>query len=76
MNGTEKGLEVMCSRGTRACEYRVGGYCIGSAISRLDSFQLLVTSQIDYTKVDLGLSDRSYFLQKTRNYVHKIIFYH
>ncbi len=27
-----KGLEVMCSTSTRACEYRVGGYCTGIAI--------------------------------------------
>ncbi len=76
MNGTETGLEVTCSTGTRACEYRVGDYCIGSAILGLDSFPLVVPSHIDYSKVDLGLSDRAYFLQKARNYVHKIIFYH
>ncbi len=76
MNGTEKGLEITCSTVTRACEYRVGGYCIGSAIYGPDSFSLLVPSHIDYSKVDPGLSDSAYFLQKARNYVHKIIFYH
>ncbi len=54
----------MCSTGTWACEYRVGGYCIGSAIYGLDSFPLLGPSHIDYSKVDPGLSDRTYFLQK------------
>ncbi len=53
----KKGLEVMCSTGTRAWEYRVGGYCIGSAIYGLDSFPLLAPSHIDYSKVDPGLSD-------------------
>ncbi len=66
----------MCSTWTRACEYRVGGYWIGSAIYGLDSFPLLAPSHIDYSKVDPGVSDRDYFLQKARNYVHKIIFYH
>ncbi len=51
-----------------------GGYCTGSAIYGLDSFPLLVPSHTDYSKVDLGLSDRAYFLQKGRNYVHKIKF--
>ncbi len=69
-----KRLEVMCSTGTRACEYRVGGYCIGSAIYGPDSFPLLVPSHIYYSKVDSGLSDRAYFLHKARNYIHKIIF--
>ncbi len=58
-----KMLEVTCSTGTRACEYRVEGYCIGSAIYGPDSFSLLVPSHIDYSKVDPGLSDRAYFLQ-------------
>ncbi len=53
MNGIEKGLEVTCSTGTRACEYRVGGYCISSAIYGLDSFPLLVPSYSDYSKVDI-----------------------
>ncbi len=44
----KKGLEVICSTGTRACEYRVGGYWIGSAIN---SFPLLAPSHIDYSKV-------------------------
>ncbi len=44
----------MCSTGTRACKYRVGGYCIGSAIYGLDSFPLLVPSHSDYSKLDLG----------------------
>ncbi len=76
MNGKEKGLEVTCSTVTRACEYRVGGYCIGSVIYGLDLFSLLEPFHIDYSKVDPGLSDKAYFLQKARNYVHKIIFYH
>ncbi len=76
MNGTKQGLEVMCSTGTMAYEYGVGGYCIGSAIYGPDSFPLLVPSHIDYSKVDRGLLDRAYFLQKATNYVHKIIFYH
>ncbi len=76
MNGTEKGLEVMCSTGNQAFEYRVGGYCIGSTTYGLDSFPLLAPSHINYSKVDLGLSERAYFLQKARNYVHKIIFHH
>ncbi len=67
----------MCSStGTRACKYRVGGNCIVSPIYGIDSFPLLVPSHIDSSKVDLGLSDRAYFLQKARNFVHKIIFYH
>ncbi len=76
VNGTEKGLEVMCSTGTRACVKRVGGYWIGSTIYGLDSFPLLAPSPIDYSKVDPGLSDRAYILQKARNCIHKIIFYH
>ncbi len=66
----------MCSTGTGAYEYRVGGYCIASAISGLDSFPLLAPSHIDYSKVDHGLSERAYFSQKARNCIHKIIFYH
>ncbi len=66
MNGREKGLEVTCSRGTRACEYSVGGYCIGSAIYWLDTFPLLTPSHIDYSNVDPGLLDRAYFLQKEK----------
>ncbi len=76
MNGTEKGLEVAYNTGTGACGYRVGDYCIGSAIYRPDSFPLLAPSHIDYSKVDHGLSNWAYFLQKARHYVHKIIFYH
>ncbi len=76
MNGTGKGLEVTYRNGTRVCEYRVGGYCIGSTIYGLDSFPFLVPSHIDYSKVDHGLSDKANFLQKTRNYEHKITFYH
>ncbi len=75
-NSIEKGLEVTCSTGTKACEYRVGGYCIGSAIYGLDSFPLLVPSHIDYSNVEPGLSDRAYLLQKATNYVHQIIFSH
>ncbi len=54
----------------------LGHVSIGSAIYGLDSFPLLVPSHIDYSKIDPGLSDRAYFLQKARNYVHKITFYH
>ncbi len=43
-----------------ACEYRVGGYYIGSAIFGLDSFSFLAPYHIDYSKVDPGLSDRAY----------------
>ncbi len=76
MNGTEKGVEFMCSIGSRACEYRVGGYWMGSAIYGLDSFPLLAPSHIDYSKVDPGLSNKAYFLQNARNCVHKSIFYY
>ncbi len=64
MNGTGKRLDVMCSTGTTACGYRVGGYWIGSTIYGLDSFPLLALSRIDYSKVDPGLSERIYYLQK------------
>ncbi len=73
MNGTEKGLEVKCSIGTRACEYRVEGYWIGRAIYGLDSFTQLAPSHINLSNVDPGLSDRTYFLQKARNHVHSHI---
>ncbi len=66
----------MCNMETRGCEYRVGGYWMESAIYGLDSFPLLAPSHFDYSKVDPGLSDMAYFLQKARNYIHKIIFYH
>ncbi len=39
-DGTEKGLEVKYSIGTRASEYRVGGYIKGSAIYGQDSLPL------------------------------------
>ncbi len=76
MNGMEQWLEVMFSTRTRTCLYRVEGYWIGSVIYGLELFPLLVPSPIDYSKVDPVLSDRAYFLQKARNYIDKIIFYH
>ncbi len=36
----------------------------GSAINGLDSFTLLASSHIDYSKVDPGISDMAYFLPK------------
>ncbi len=71
LNGTENGLEVMCNTWTRGCEYRVEGYWIGSTIYGLDWLPLLAASHINYSNLDLGLSDRAYFLQKARNYIHK-----
>ncbi len=67
MTSTEKRLEVTCSTDTRACEYRVGGYCIiGSAIYGLDSFPLLQSSHIDYSKVDPGVIRQGLFLAKSK----------
>ncbi len=68
MNGTEKGWEVMCSTGTRACQYRVGGYCIGSVIYGLDSFPLLAPSHIDYSKVNPGLSCKKQGIMYIKSY--------
>ncbi len=63
-------------KGWKSCVVQsLGPVSIGSAIYGLDSFPLLVPSHIGYLKVNPGLSDRAYFLQKARNYVHKIIFY-
>ncbi len=57
-------------KGWKSCVVQaLGPVSIGSAIYGLDSFPLLAPSHIDYSKVDPGL-------QKARNYVHKIIFYH
>ncbi len=48
----------------RAFEYRVWGYWLGCAIYGLDSFPLFAPPHIHYSKVDPGLSDRAYLLQK------------
>ncbi len=64
-------------KGWKSCVVQaLGPVSIGSAIYGLESFPLLGPSHIDYSKVDPGLSYRAHFLQRTRNYVHKIIFYH
>ncbi len=77
-NGTEqKGWKLYVVQALGSLSgYKVGGFWIRSTIYRLDSFTQLEPSHINYSKVDPGLSDMDYVLQKARNYVHKMIFYH